>query len=110
MHEVMNYILILLFITVTVVQILGLIYIYLGKFKSKLALVVTHVALTKVEPARLVKVKAYVTMEVLINITLYVLFFVGNADIRFFTVILFYAVPYVFKKLFERLLTKNSES
>lgn len=110
MHDVLNYFLILVFTTLTIVQMLGLIYIYLGQFKSHLTLVITHVALAKVEPSRLSMVKAYATMQVLINISLYALFIIGNADIRFITVILFYAVPYLFEKLFSKLLTKNSES
>jgi Flp pilus assembly protein protease CpaA len=93
-----------------IIQIVGLIYIYLGKFKSDLVLIITQVELANVEQSRLIKVKAYATLEVLINITLYALFIVGNADIRFFTAILFYAVPYAFKKLFGMLLSKNSES
>lgn len=110
MHDVLNYFLILVFTTLTIVQMLGLIYIYFGQFKSHLTLVITHVALAKVEPSHLLRVKVYATMEVLINITLYVLYFVGNADIRFLTVILFFAGQYLFEKLFSKVQTKNSES
>ncbi|MET1248578.1 hypothetical protein ABWW58_07315 [Sporolactobacillus sp. STCC-11] len=107
MFEVIKNIIRLLFIILAIIQIVALIHIFIGNFKSSLTLIITQVELANVEPSRLVKVKAYATLEVLINITLYALFIVGNADIRFFTVILFFAGPYLFEKLFSMLLTKR---
>ncbi|SFG90536.1 hypothetical protein SAMN02982927_03169 [Sporolactobacillus nakayamae] len=107
MHEVLNYILILIFIILAIIQIVALIHIFIGNFKSSLTLIITQVELANVEPSRLVKVKTYAIVEVFANITLYALFIVGNADSRFFTVILFYAVPCVFEKLFSMLQTKR---
>ncbi|MCO7125521.1 hypothetical protein NIE88_07020 [Sporolactobacillus shoreicorticis] len=100
----------LLFIILTIIQLVGLIYVHLGKFKSRLTLVITHVDLTKVEPTRFLKLKIYATIEVLINMTLYVLFIIGNADIRFFIGILFIALPYAFEKLFGTFQSKYKES
>jgi uncharacterized membrane protein len=104
MGQVLYYILGLTFAIAALLQVLGLIYLYLGKYKSNFVKAITSLKLDTIDQSHLPKIKKYLTLFTLIVIVILVLFVFGDNDIRFPLAVVLYIVKYISNELYERVL------
>lgn len=106
MGQVLYYILGLMFAIAALLQVLGLIYLNLGKYKSNFVKAITTIDLDTIDQSYLPKIKTYLTLFTLIIIVILVLFVIGDNDIRVPLAVVLCIVKYFSKEVYERILVK----